>query len=193
MVNVLGWFELTGGRTARERAAVAATQLADVRAALARERSARERVEQERAAASVLAKAATARADEAAHDLAAARAQQQALCAVVTDSPPAMAGELIAMADRVADLGGPNLPTDAEQVAALLRWLRGRTDALLAMCEVAPIVDDGALDFMRHEVVADRPAPRADLVDHIADTVRPGYRWRNDLLRPQQVVAYIAP
>jgi len=103
-------------------------------------------------------------------------------------SPPAVAEELIAMADQLdVVLHGANLADAGEE----LRRVRERITALLALCEVAPIVDGGELDFMRHEVVSDRPAPHAGLVDHIADTVRPGYRWRHDLLRPQQVVAYV--
>lgn len=108
------------------------------------------------------------------------------------DGPPAVARELIALADRLVDLTGRSAPTDLDQAVAALQWLTVRVSGLLAMCEVAPITDDGVLDFMRHEVVADRPAPTEALVDHIAGTVRPGYRWRHDLLRPQQVVAYIA-
>lgn len=106
------------------------------------------------------------------------------------EHPPAVAHELIALADRVDDL------LDDRAVAATtpalnLRWLATQLRALLALCEVAPIADKGAIDFLRHDVVADQSAPRPELVDHIAATVRPGYRWRHDLLRPQQVVAYV--
>ena len=103
---------------------------------------------------------------------------------VGSTGPPAVACELITMTDRLVDLA-------TADAAEILGWFRTRVDALLALCEVAPITDGGTVDFLRHEVVADRPAPRDDLVDHIADTVRPGYRWRNDLIRPQQVVAYV--
>jgi molecular chaperone GrpE (heat shock protein) len=98
--------------------------------------------------------------------------------------PPPVARELITMADRLVDLR-------TSGTTEILEWLRARSNALLALCEVAPITDGGTVDFLRHEVVADRPAPRAELVDHIADSVRPGYLWRHHLIRPQQVIAYV--
>lgn len=112
--------------------------------------------------------------------------------ASATDQPPAVARELIVVADRIADLTAEAATADVERPAAVLRWMDDRVRALLALCEVAPILDGGTVDFLRHEVVADRPTSRTALVDHIAGTVRPGYRWRNELLRPQQVVAYVA-
>ena len=105
--------------------------------------------------------------------------------------PPPLVGELILIADRIADLAVA--PAEQAEISSLLAWLCGRIEALLASCEVATVLDTGAVDFLRHEVVSDRPAPRDDLVDHIATTVRPGYRWRDVVLRAQQVVAYVDP
>jgi molecular chaperone GrpE (heat shock protein) len=106
-------------------------------------------------------------------------------------TPPAIAGELITLADRLVDLTGQGAPVDAEQAGAVLDWLAGRTQAMLNACEVTAITDDGPVDLMRHEVVAGRPAGTGELAEHIASTIRPGYAWRGRLLRPQQVVAYI--
>jgi hypothetical protein len=107
------------------------------------------------------------------------------------DEPLPITRELIAMADRLADITRRGTGPDTEPAAGVLRWVSGRVQALLALCEVAPIEDQGELDFLRHEVVGDRAAPRPELVDHIADTVRPGYQWRTELVRPQQVIAYV--
>jgi hypothetical protein len=106
-------------------------------------------------------------------------------------TPPVIAGELITLADRLVDLTGQGAPVDAEQAGAVLGWLAGRTQAMLNACEVTAITDEGPVDLMRHEVVAGRPASTAELAEHIASTIRPGYAWRGRLLRPQQVVAYI--
>jgi hypothetical protein len=106
-------------------------------------------------------------------------------------TPPVIASELIALADRLADLTEQGAPVDAEQASTVLGWLAGRTQAMLDACEVTAITDDGPVDLMRHEVVAGRPASTAELAEHIASTIRPGYAWRGRLLRPQQVVAYI--
>jgi hypothetical protein len=106
--------------------------------------------------------AAVGRAEEAERALATVSAR----CGHAGGEPPPVARELITMADRLLDLR-------TSGTTEILEWLRTRVDALLALCEVAPITDGGTVDFLRHEVVADRPAPRQELVDHIADTVRP--------------------
>lgn len=106
--------------------------------------------------------------------------------------PPAIVRELIRLADRLPDLTGGNTPADPEQAAGLARWLEGRAQSLLTACDVTRIEETGALDLSRHEVVGTRTAPADQMVQHIADTVRPGYSWHGRLLRPQQVVAYVA-
>jgi len=107
------------------------------------------------------------------------------------DGPPSVVRELVSMADKLVELTGVGAPSDPRQASAALRWLERRTQALLAVCDVMRIEDSGPLDLQRHEVIASRAAPGEDLVDHIADTVRPGYAWHGSLLRPQQVIAYI--
>jgi molecular chaperone GrpE (heat shock protein) len=106
-------------------------------------------------------------------------------------APPPVARELIGVADRLVDLTGAGAPQDGEQVGAALRWMRSRTEALLSACDVVRIEDGGPVDFQRHEVLGNRAAPNDDLLDHIADTVRPGYAWHGSVLRPQQVIAYV--
>jgi hypothetical protein len=105
--------------------------------------------------------------------------------------PPKVVSELIRVTDGLTDLIEGGAAHEPERAATALHWLHGRAEALLASCEVVRIDDSGQVDLLRHEVVDIRPAPAGDLVDQIADTVRPGYSWHGSLLRPQQVVAYI--
>jgi hypothetical protein len=105
--------------------------------------------------------------------------------------PPPVVQELVNMADQLVDLTGGGAPSDPQQASAALRWLGLRTQTLLAVCDVVRIEDSGPLDLQRHQVVACRAAPGDDLVDQIADTIRPGYAWHGSLLRPQQVIVYI--
>ena len=104
----------------------------------------------------------------------------------------AMGRDLIALADHLDELVDDPAVTGRAVAAQAARAPRRRVEALLALCGITPIADDGELDFLRHEIVADRPAPHPGLVDHIAATVRRGYQWREDLLRAQQVIAYRA-
>lgn len=103
---------------------------------------------------------------------------------------PAMAADLIALADQLDELVEETPLADRDPAAGRLRAARRRVGTLLALCGIATIRDEGELDFLRHEIVADRPAPEPGLVDHIAATLRPGYRSQDTLLRPQQVIAY---
>lgn len=108
------------------------------------------------------------------------------------EKPPLIVSELIHVADRLEDLTGAAAPADAEQAALALRWLSRRARELLAVCDTVRFEDAGRVDSHRQTVVATRPAPTEPQVDEIAVTVRPGYLWRDRLLRPQQVIGYIA-
>ena len=108
-----------------------------------------------------------------------------------TSSPPKVVRELIRVTDGLMDLIEGGAAREPERAATALDWLRRRAEALLVSCDVVRIDDSGPIDLFRQEVVDSRPAPAGDLVDQIADTVRPGYSWHGSLIRPQQVVAYI--
>jgi hypothetical protein len=101
-------------------------------------------------------------------------------------SPPLIVPELIEVADRLAVLD----EDDPAYGSAVTRWLESRFVGMLARCEVFVIREDGPVNPSRHEVVDVRPAPDEEHADHIAATVRPGYAWRDQILRAQQVVAY---
>ena len=131
-------------------------------------------------------------ARDARHELAALRAENARLRqAIARDprtvasgaeaDPPAIARELIAMSDRLAQQNGDQR----------LRWLEVAVARLFERSEIYRIDDDGEVDPTRHEVVEMRPATDDAIVNHIAATVRPGYAWRRQILRPQEVVAYV--
>jgi hypothetical protein len=96
-------------------------------------------------------------------------------------APPAISRELIGIADRCANQRD-NLD---------VRWLNSSITRLLEQSGIYPIEDDGEVDPTRHEVIEVRGVTQSDLVNHIAATVRPGYAWRGQILRPQEVVAYV--
>ncbi|MEV0321042.1 hypothetical protein ACIBKX_17705 [Streptomyces sp. NPDC050658] len=102
---------------------------------------------------------------------------------------PVVAG-LIDVLDRVAVLRGrpEGVPLDP----SLLDWLEQAVLRMLADCEVRPYEGEGELDPMRHESVLSEPAPRPDLVNHVAANLRPGYLWRAEPVRPAQVTVYVA-
>lgn len=95
--------------------------------------------------------------------------------------PPAIARELIGMADRL----------DHQRGNPALRWVDTSVARLLEQSEIYRIEDNGEVDPTRQEVIEVRRAGEGELVNHIAATVRPGYGWRGQILRPQEVVAYV--
>jgi hypothetical protein len=106
--------------------------------------------------------------------------------------PPPIVGELITIADRLVDLTGHGAPADPARTAAALRWLSRRMAVLLEHSETVAIADTGPVDLARHEIVDSRPAAEGEPAGIIAETVRVGYLWRGELLRPQQVITYRA-
>jgi hypothetical protein len=109
-----------------------------------------------------------------------------------TAGPPPTAGEVIRLADGLLDLRESlDLTSDDGQSATVLRWVESRTKALLISCDIKRVEESGAFDPARQQTVASREAPHPELAHQIADTVRPGYVWHGELLRPQQVVVYV--
>ena len=62
----------------------------------------------------------------------------------------------------------------------------------MAACEITRVEESGAFDPARHEAVASREAPSADLVGRSPTPSRPGYAWHGSMLRSQEVVVYAA-
>lgn len=106
--------------------------------------------------------------------------------------PPDIVHDLIAVADGLVDLTDDEAIADPAAAAAFARWITQRIGTMIIHCEVSWIADEGPFDPARHEAVASRPAPDAEQAGRIAGTVRPGYLWRDQIVRPQQVVVYAA-
>lgn len=104
-------------------------------------------------------------------------------------SGPDVLRSLIGLADDVAELSGRDWT--AEAAARALRLIQWRVDKVLAECGVEVLADEGLVDPARHEVVGAEPASADAMADRIAATVRRGYLHGDELIRPQQVVAYI--
>ena len=51
--------------------------------------------------------------------------------------------------------------------------------------------EGGAFDNRSQTAVETRPAKTPDQADQIAETFRPGYRFREEILRPQEVVLFV--
>ncbi len=103
------------------------------------------------------------------------------------DRRSALVRELVAVTDELGRLAG----SDGGSHAARLVAVHGRVARLLPILDVLAIEDAGGVDFTRHEVVGERPTTDAALFDRIAASIRPGYLWRHEVLRPQQVIAYV--
>ncbi|WP_406733252.1 hypothetical protein [Streptomyces sp. NBC_01794] len=105
-------------------------------------------------------------------------------------SAPPAAAPLIGLLDRLSGLGDAVEPPDGP----LLDWVRRSVLTALAALGVTPVEDTGPADPTRHNVVATREDDSGGLLcDHIAETVRPGYRWDGGLLRTQEVIVYVPP
>ncbi len=126
--------------------------------------------------------------------LAADRDRLADLLAAIDDAgPPVVVHDLIAVADNLVDLTDDEAIADPAAAAAFARWITQRVGTMISHCEVTWVADEGPFDPARHEAVASRPAPDAGHQGRIAETVRPGYLWRDQIVRPQQVVVYAAP
>jgi molecular chaperone GrpE (heat shock protein) len=55
---------------------------------------------------------------------------------------------------------------------------------------VTPFEDVGSFDCERQQVVDTRPTDDPEQDNLVCATVRPGYRFREQLVRPQEVVVY---
>jgi len=104
------------------------------------------------------------------------------------DRPPAAAARLIDIRDYVVPDDDPAAPADAPDK----RWLYERLGTALAELGIETLDATGAPDWKLQEAVGTRPTSDAARANTIAATVRPGYRYGATVLRPQQVIVYVA-
>lgn len=65
------------------------------------------------------------------------------------------------------------------------------TGRLLERMGVEIIDDSGKFDYNIHVAVGTTETTSELLVDHVAQTVRPGYQYRGEILRLQEVIVYV--
>ena len=97
----------------------------------------------------------------------------------------ALRDNLLMRASWIAD----NDQEDANAAKLVDAQLRD-TGRLLTKMGVEIQEDGGLFDNQKHTVVDTVPAPSEELIDHIFKTARPGYRFRGDTLRFQEVILY---
>lgn len=51
--------------------------------------------------------------------------------------------------------------------------------------------DTGVFDSSRHTVVETKPAPEPSKVNDIAEVFRPGYVYKGEVLRGQEIIIYV--
>ncbi len=112
-----------------------------------------------------------------------------AVTAPAADPEPDMIQSLIGLADDLAELSGRDWT--GESAARTLRLVQWRVDKVLGESGVQALSDNGPVVPARHEVVGAEPAGANDRAGWIAATVRRGYLRGDQLIRPQQVVAYV--
>jgi len=119
------------------------------------------------------------------------------------EHPPAIVDSLVRTSDwltaaeaaaaaaaKAAAAEGAEVPPTANE-AHLLERMRRSLDELMAQCDVSLIQLDGPVRLPEHEVIAVKETADRSLVHHVAETLRPGVRWRGRMIRAQQVVAYV--
>ena len=98
----------------------------------------------------------------------------------------ATAKELIKLSDWVllAKQGGTTVQPEA------LEEIYRRLTAVLSKEGVTPLDVSGPCDYERQMVVGTQPTDDPAQNDHVYTTVRPGYLFHDQLIRPQEVIIY---
>jgi len=81
-------------------------------------------------------------------------------------------------------------PSDGADTEKLIDSQLDETAKLLKELGVEILEDEGVFDSYCHTVVGTKPTSSEEMVDQIAETSRPGYRFCNEMLRSQEVVLY---
>lgn len=97
------------------------------------------------------------------------------------------AKELIKLSDWVLLAKTDTTAIQPEVLDEIYRQLTG----VLAKEGVIPLLATGPCDYERQMVVGTHPADDPAQVDHVFSTVRPGYIFHEQLIRPQEVIVYV--
>ena len=105
----------------------------------------------------------------------------------------AMIQDIIAMRDNLMLRKNwiRNFAPDEKTAAQMVDGQLQETAKLLERAGVEIMEQTGAFDCRLHAAVETRPALYPEQDGQIAETFRPGYRFRGEVLRPQEVILYI--
>ena len=105
----------------------------------------------------------------------------------------AMVQDIIAMRDNLMLRKNwiRNFAPDEKTAAQMVDGQLQETAKLLERAGVEIMEQTGAFDCRLHAAVETRPALNPEQDGQIAETFRPGYRFRGEVLRPQEVILYI--
>jgi molecular chaperone GrpE (heat shock protein) len=106
---------------------------------------------------------------------------------VASASLSTTAKELIKLSDWVLLAKANATAVQPEVLEEIYRQLT----AVLAREGVTPLLATGPCDYERQRVVGTQPAEDPAQVDHVYSTVRPGYIFHEQLIRPQEVIIYV--
>lgn len=84
-------------------------------------------------------------------------------------------------------------PEETETAAKVLEGQVRDTAKLLTEIGVEILDECGTFDSSYQTVVETRTAQEPEQIDRVAETFRPGYRFRNEILRQQEVILYAVP
>lgn len=107
---------------------------------------------------------------------------------VRSDEPGPVAARLITLRDSVLATSAAG---DEAVSPALLTGLYRELGKILALESIESIEDSGQVDDNLHLIVGTTLTGDPARHDTIAETVRPGYRFGERLIRPQEVIAYV--
>lgn len=133
--------------------------------------------------------------EQQAEELRQLRGQRQTLPAapVSPDGQLTMVQDIITMRDNLLMRRNwiRDFAPEEETAAKLVEGQLQETAKLLERAGVEIMDRMGAFDCRLHTAVETRPAPAAQQNGQIAETFRPGYRFRGEILRPQEVILYV--
>ena|SRR5579862_3325051 len=99
----------------------------------------------------------------------------------------ATARSLIGLSDWILLTNAGGTSVSPEAVSEIYRQLVH----VLAKEGVTLLQNDGPCDYDRQRVVGTRHTDDPVMVDCVCSTIRPGYLFREQLLRPQEVIVYV--
>lgn len=117
--------------------------------------------------------------------------QPRAPSAPLPEAPASLsitAKELIKLSDWVLLAKVNDTAVQPEVLEEIYRQLT----AVLAKEGVTPLLATGPCDYERQMVVGTQSTDDLAQVDHVYSTVRPGYIFHDQIIRPQEVIVYVS-